>query len=292
MKYVSEELTHFVGAGLLTDEDRYDLLVKTIIASGTLLDHKFDVIQKTPITTSEVRKKNGTAERRSYYTDPYFEVNVDAAMDSNTFVDAEMVCFCDIPYDPIEHFRIHTDKYQRFGIAFKREFLIKQGANPVFYIANCAATPLRVAGDGESSDLFADASIKSLITNSWNRCDFMGELSRRLFKTIELSRATWEKQAAEYPGGTTDARTLKVHLYEAIDFPVGLFAYVFGYTKFFDPRLSDEDPQNFYMEREWRVLGRVRFKTQDVARLFAPPAFAARLRDDVPGYAGPIVVLP
>jgi hypothetical protein len=290
--YVSEELTHFVGAGLLTDEARYDLLAKTIIASGTLLDHRYEGIQKTPLINHGVRKKNGTVERQNYYPDPYFEVNVDADMRSNMFVDPERVCFCDIPYEPIEHFRIHTAKYMRFGIAFKREFLIAQGANPVFYIANSAATQLRVTGDGESPDFFADQSIKSLITNSWDRQDFFDELRRRVLNAIDVSQTTWEQMAKTYQSGITNAVAMKARLYEVIDFPVGLFAYVFGYTKFFDPRLSDEDPQNFYMEREWRVLGRVRFKTQDVARLFAPPTFAARLRDDVPGYAGPIVALP
>jgi hypothetical protein len=86
---------------------------------------------------------------------------------------------------------------------------------------------------------------------------------------------------------------LKRRLYEAIDFPVGIFAYVFGYVKFFDPSLSDDDPNNFYMEREWRVLGHtVRFTVGDIARLYLPPEFSNRLRSDLPEYVGPITELP
>lgn len=43
-----------------------------------------------------------------------------------------VVCFCDIPVGDLA---FHARKYSKFGIAFTKAFLLNQGANPVFYIA-------------------------------------------------------------------------------------------------------------------------------------------------------------
>jgi hypothetical protein len=45
----------------------------------------------------------------------------------------QVVCFCDIPDTDLA---IHVRKYSRFGLAFKKDFLIERGACPVFYVAN------------------------------------------------------------------------------------------------------------------------------------------------------------
>lgn len=45
----------------------------------------------------------------------------------------QVVCFCDIPEPDLA---IHVNKYSKFGLAFKKDFLIDQGASPVFYVAN------------------------------------------------------------------------------------------------------------------------------------------------------------
>jgi hypothetical protein len=58
--------------------------------------------------------------------------------------------------------------------------------------------------------------------------------------------------------------------------------------KFFDDSTSDETPENYYMEREWRVLGDVRFDLNDVYRVILPSTFAERFRDDLPEYAGQV----
>jgi hypothetical protein len=43
-----------------------------------------------------------------------------------------MVCFCDIPLSRISE---HVDYYGKFGIGLTREWAIKNGLNPIFYIS-------------------------------------------------------------------------------------------------------------------------------------------------------------
>lgn len=64
--------------------------------------------------------------------------------------------------------------------------------------------------------------------------------------------------------------------------------YVFSFLKYFDATTSDEDPENFYMEREWRVLGDVKFELKNVHRIFLLPSYAERFREDMPGYTGQV----
>jgi hypothetical protein len=63
---------------------------------------------------------------------------------------------------------------------------------------------------------------------------------------------------------------------------------VFSHLKFFDGSTADEDPANYYMEREWRVVGGLTFELADVYRVLLPPEFAPSLRHDVPGYEGQV----
>jgi Putative abortive phage resistance protein AbiGi, antitoxin len=61
-----------------------------------------------------------------------------------------------------------------------------------------------------------------------------------------------------------------------------------AYIKLFDSSLPEGDPDNYYMEREWRVLGKVEFEVGDVARIVIPSDFAQQFRDKVPEYCGQI----
>ena len=45
---------------------------------------------------------------------------------------------------------------------------------------------------------------------------------------------------------------------------------LFSYMKFFDADLPPDDERNYYMEREWRIIGGVRFSLGDVRRVLAP----------------------
>jgi hypothetical protein len=58
--------------------------------------------------------------------------------------------------------------------------------------------------------------------------------------------------------------------------------------KFFDPERTDEDKDNFYMEREWRSLFNIHFEIKHIERIIIPKSFAERFRNDVPDYFGQI----
>jgi len=61
-----------------------------------------------------------------------------------------------------------------------------------------------------------------------------------------------------------------------------------GHLKFYDLELSDENEKNYYLEREWRVLGQVNFKLSDIERIYIPKEFAENFREDFPEYCGQI----
>lgn len=125
-RYVSNELTHFVGAGLANSsadlsavlEDQYNLLIK--------------IIGDRRISYPPHDQEDDIPEGLEYdpgcsYT---FYGRFDAS--SNDLISPDIVCFCDIP---IGDLGIHIQKYSPFGLSFLKSFLIKRGANPVFYVA-------------------------------------------------------------------------------------------------------------------------------------------------------------
>jgi hypothetical protein len=105
-RYVSTELTHFVGRGLVT-EKQYRLLMK-IINEGWL--------------THPPHNPNRSGN---------LSVNTAAKFSTNEMYNPEMVCFCDIP---VADLGIHISKYSPFGLSFSKDFVVKHGGCPVFYV--------------------------------------------------------------------------------------------------------------------------------------------------------------
>jgi hypothetical protein len=114
-RYVSPELTHFVGQGLSEDE-QYSLLVNDILKGGCL---KFPPIDDNRCTEglSGIPLVGGTRT---------------PDVDETEAAYSQRICFCDIPVTDLE---IHMNKYSRFGLSFLKRFLIGKGANPVLYVA-------------------------------------------------------------------------------------------------------------------------------------------------------------
>jgi hypothetical protein len=176
-----------------------------------------------------------------------------SALSTNDMVVPECVCFCDIP---LEDLPIHMGKYSRFGIAFSKDFVASNGGNPVFYVA-CGSTVPRGAG----------------------------------------YRAPWFDQAV----GIWDERILPVinNLRNDVLTPEDrnafmrfLYRDVFGHMKFFNHALPDHARENYYMEREWRVVGHLPFSLDDILTVIFPRDCARRFRTDCPNYVGEVVFAP
>lgn len=121
-RYVSDELTHFVGRGLRAPE-QYDLLVR-ILRTGRLAPHPHD-----PDLAGDLA------------------VDLDAAPSSNRAYDPLAVCLCDIPVGDLE---IHIRKYSPFGLSFRKAFAVAAGASPLFYVA-AASRSAGANGDAGAS---------------------------------------------------------------------------------------------------------------------------------------------
>lgn len=227
-RYVSTELSHFVGRTSETDEDRFQLFLQ-IARSGLLT------------------ARPGTKGQTSW-------LNTGGSFREETLYGIDCVCFCDIP---LQDLHVHFQKYSRFGFSFRKGFLVPQGANPVYYVG--VDTPLRtMLGRSSRSDQFQTA-------------------------VLELTRI--EDELEERSRADVDLRSLHNTMVTVNGF---LRAHVFGFAKPFEERRRLTDPENYYMEREWRVHGEVRFELTDVRRIFIPEAFAERLRDELAEFHGQV----
>ena len=170
-------------------------------------------------------------------------VNFSGRFSSNELLLPQVVCFCDIPLNK-EMLEIHTKKYSKFGLAFEKKWLAKRGANPVFYIAQ---------GSSCTDHRFPN----NHPLRGTNRKDF-----------FDLAVGDWLNDLVakgRYP----------LHMRREDNL---FFWYFLCYCKFFDETLEKDDPENYYMEREWRTIGQVKFKLNDIKKVILPKAYEGRFR--------------
>jgi Putative abortive phage resistance protein AbiGi, antitoxin len=238
-RYVSPDLTHFVGRALKNDELRYQLL-KRILVAGLL----------------KARPKARSA-RYAYV----LEKHTDLDLSSNDAYRGSVVCFCDIPPSDLW---LHMGKYSRFGLSFPKAFVAECGALPVMYV------PIKGRPSLLPSD---DYPYRSVASQKVAFDQFSKWLSHVEAAIKPLSRSAESEQVAN-------------DLRRVIDF---LEINILSHLKFFDHGLHDADPDNFYMEREWRVSQNVAFGLSDVQRVIIPASFSRRFRKTFPDYDGELV---
>ncbi len=191
-----------------------------------------------------------------------------------TMVHVDAVYLCDIP---VADFGIHTAKYSAFGLSFLKSFLIKQGATPAFYIVGDSVVP---PDDPGAIVLFPDpAKRPDPLTRA--------ELMERLIKDylVSSNRLISEAFRERYDHGPTPKGTV-LSTAPILDSMVRF--HFLSFCVPFDSQKDDTDEKNFYMEREWRVIGDVRFRLDDVCRVILRSRYAKRFREDVPDYLGQI----
>jgi hypothetical protein len=230
-RYISKELTHFIGRDKVSNEVLYQKLCK-ILKEG-LLTTKFKGVK---IDTS---KKLSEGE----------------------MIIATMICFCDIP---LSDMGIHIKKYGPFGLSFTKDFIVKQGGYPVFYVAKNARSKLLM---NKNILEVADDAVASLISD-------------QVSKSIETVK--------HFDGKTDISDKEEKQIKSEIRISSFWADHVLGYIKLFDHTLPDEHPDNVYFEREWRVLGNVKFGLKDIQRILIPKDkdYAERFRKDFPEYYG------
>ncbi len=173
----------------------------------------------------------------------YYRKNVCAG--TNEMYVSSMVCFCDIPTNDL---KIHKKKYSRFGLAFDKAFIARRSGGPVHYVPK-NATPAWPGGEGR------EAKRGDVFNQGVKEC-------YDLLDKLICANNEWSDRAK------------KVN-----DF---LNANLFAYIRCFDHRLEHDDPDNYYFEREWRILGSLKFRKSDVEKVFLPKEYAHRFREDFP----------
>jgi len=220
-RYVSKELTHFVGRHQ-HEEERFELLVN-IIKSGWIL-HK-------PMNANEKTNRN--------------------LVKMEGILEPEVVCFADIPINDLS---LHMEKYSNFGIAFKKDFLVKHGANPVFYVT-------------QNGNVNRNRLPKS--KKEW----FQENIKNYFTLKEKLQHLPCDDELAEVKNLFSKLDPFLVH-------------DIFAYIKAFDASKSDADEDNYYLEREWRIVGDLPFSVDDITRILIPEKYGKPLRERLPEYYG------
>ena len=165
-RYVSRELTHFVGARLATADDQYTLLIE-ILRTGLL---------KIPGQSDVVIASDGSNKTTTKFS---LSLSRDKKLSSNDKYRASIVCFADIP---VEDLPLHMEKYSKFGFSLSKQFLIAAGANPVFYVAAQSSTNISnpLANHPENFDL-----VNQLAKTNRNRGHWQNFTRAELFDEAE-----------------------------------------------------------------------------------------------------------
>jgi hypothetical protein len=162
------------------------------------------------------------------------------------------ICFCDIRANDL---KIHMAKYGEFGLGFHRGFLMRYGCRPMMYVPHMLDDFLALHGS---------ALTKNILSK------FAGAreaLDREAKRTLTGADPDWDKTLEAF-GGLLDI----------------LQRDLMPFFKTYDAHLSENDIENFFMEREWRRFCALEFVPEQVASIVVAPGFADRLKNDFPEY--------
>jgi len=189
-----------------------------------------------------------------------------------------MVCFCDIP---VRDLFVHMQKYSKFGLSFPKGFLAEKGANPVSYVVKTQINPLDMPKyevlcmDVEDKPCFHSNAHMLRTSEKKPRVEVLDMMMKKFNGFIAKL-----ENSEEQPSGEIQVMLSQIHYF--------LNYQVFAFVKVFDCNLPDTDKNNYYMEREWRILHHVKFQLDDVYRVMLPRLYSKRFRKYLPDYGGQI----
>lgn len=172
-----------------------------------------------------------------------------------------VTCFADIPEKSLP---IHLEKYGLFGLGFKREYLIRHGARPVTYVPMFSNEWKYAIGGRymledlaaiyQGFDIYFDAKVPG-----------MGKPVSRNMREVPRN----EEQVL---------RAVKT-VFEL---------YFLAFLKPFNSELPADHIDNYYMEREWRKYGYLKFELSDVAHLWVAKGFKHAIELEYPALSNRI----
>lgn len=171
-----------------------------------------------------------------------------------------VTCYADIPFNSLS---IHTNKYGKFGLALPSWLLIKYGARPVMYF------PMRSDDRQSIYGLTLLCDIEAVVKG------FNEQVVEKQSSASDNSRHLGRK-----PNSSADA----IAAVQSI-----LLKDFLAFIKPFNSELPHTHPQNYYMEREWRKYGNMKFETKQVSRLVVAKGYKQRVLEDFPAYSATLV---
>jgi hypothetical protein len=138
--------------------------------------------------------------------------------------------------------------------------LVEKGANPVFYIEeNSSAYRMNLSTNVFELTKKADYYQENCSKTMWY---FISKYLPYCQKSEDEFRDTWE-----------------IYLF---------LTNVFSHFKVWNSYLEDNDPDNYYFEREWRAINNIDFQLSNILTLIRPKNYEKQLREDFPEYTGKI----
>lgn len=172
-------------------------------------------------------------------------------LSSNEVYTPSMVCFSDIPFTDLGiHMRKYSPSGSPFGISFLKSYLINKGVMPVWYISKNSKHYSSGLNDNETYGDWHDMVFEE-------------------FKELSDRRENKDQELKD--------------LFHYLEW------YIFSQMKFFDSEKDESNKENYYMEREWRILGALDFEgIKNVYRVILPPKYVEQFKKDFPAYCGQI----
>ena len=266
--YVSNLLCHFVGRALNNDDDKFSLLAK-IITEG-----KLKVNLATPDNPSISSTWGYSGERLG-----------------EVFQKCDCVCFCDIP-DPL--LGIHTQKYSKFGIGFSKSFLVKAGVRPVTYvplhecIKECSETNTPAMSPNEYFAYLSNLS--NTVLPLLMLLNLHDPINNRII-SITRNNPDIQNVLQAFDCNIT-LPFLDGGVHQMLYSLLIAWSTQLAYIKIFDETLDDSDPDNYYMEREWRGIKSIDFSLNDIEKIYHPSTeYIAQFKTVFPSYNGGYYIL-
>jgi len=192
-----------------------------------------------------------------------YVINWEKSLFSQDLIVPTVTCYAEIPFDDLG---IHTKKYGQFGIGFEKRAVIYYGARPVMYVPFTPEDRFQPSPYGMHLIEDLEQTFKSFAQAKDQICEGKSIPKVRTLKT---------------PAGSPE---------EAISRMCSMFGKDFlAFVKVFDCTLANDDPTNYYMEREWRKYQYLKFKPDQVSEVIVAHGFGERVIKEFPVYAKKVI---